>query len=155
MKPDNLPQMEGKVVKISPREKFDILLKMFGTDKARENFISMCKEYSSQRVGQEVSYGDAENYRHNRKISYSPPKRAALHNSIMDIIAKIAVQTKSLSPAQQLVLKDFQSRESVAEAIRAYLLAGKKIIDDEEEEAKKSPTGKSDVARFHSLGREH
>lgn len=140
--------------KISPRKKFEIILGLFGSDKARENFIALCKEYDQERSEQVVLSGDAENYKHgDKKIPYSPPKRAHLHNKVMETIAKLATQSKKLTPLQEAVLRDLHSRENAAQAIHKYLLEGH-TADDEEDEIRKKG-GQSEVAYFHSLGKEH
>lgn len=132
-------------------KKFKVLLGLFGSDKARENFLALCKEYNSERVSQVVSQEDSENYRRKRPVTYSPPKRAALHNSIMETISRLATQTKNLTGEQEAALRDFHSREHVAEAIQAYILAEKGITGGGEIERRDM----SDVAYFHSLGKEH
>lgn len=156
MKP---PQEKGEPAKISPKKKFEILLTLFGSDNAREHFISLCREYDTERSNDVAvaGMGDAENYRHGRKaVPYSPPKRAHLHNRIMEIIGKLATQSKKLTPHQEKVLTDLGSRENVAQAIHAYVLNRENEDDgyDEEEEIRKGQK-QSEVAYYHSLGRDH
>lgn len=155
-----MPHIEKKnsvAEKFLPREKFEILLSLFGNKQARENFISLCKEYHREKIQQTILPEDAENHRLKKKIIYSPPRRAHLHNAIMDTIARLATQSRNLTSSQESVLRDLHSRENVAEAIRAYILSenGVNEEDDEDEIMKKGTSSESEVAHFHSLGREH
>lgn len=94
-KPPELSQT-NPAEKFSPKEKFEVLLGLFGNEKARQNFITLCKEYRVERVTQVVSQDQNETFVPKGKEEYSPPKRADLHNKIMEIIAKLAIQSKKL-----------------------------------------------------------
>jgi hypothetical protein len=144
----------SSIEKLSLKEKFAVLLSVFGTEQARRNFIALCREYNTERVAQVVSQDDGENYRAKKSIVYSPPQRANLHNRIMETIGKLSVQSKKITPRQEAVLRDFHSREKVAEAVAAFILAESGLGggDDLSEEGRKNM---SDTAYFHSLGREH
>jgi len=153
-KPPQLPET-NQTEKLPSKTKFKVLLDLFGSEKARENFISLCKEYNIERTRQVILQDTVENYRPTKSIDYSPPKRAELHNNIMEIIAKLAVQLKKVTPLQKSVLRDFHSRENVAEAIKAFILAEQGATGAEEELSKGESKNMSDVAHFHSLGKEH
>ena len=140
-----------------PHEKFDILLGLFGTNKAREKFLEICKNYLSARITTDIQINtsNSENYS-TKKIPYSPPGRALLHNIIMDTISKLAVETRDPTEVQSQVLRDFYSREEIAKAIKSYFAheIKQENIDDEDELEKKK-IKMSGPAYFHSLGREH
>ena len=142
---------------LPPYEKFNILLGLFGTDKARENFLETCKKYLSARIAHEtqINTSEAENYRP-KKITYSPPQRASLHNAIMDTISRLATETKNPSPEQSAVLSDFYSREDIAKSIKSYFAheSSQEYLDDEDE-PKVNRRDISGPAYFHSLGKEH
>lgn len=139
--------------RFSPEGKLDVILGLFGSEKARQNFISLCEEYNMERTRSRILPDDAEGSGLKKaKISYSPPKRAHLHNMIMEIIGKLAIQFENPTPLQKKVLGELHSRENVAEAIRAYIInergAGQEDGEREIRENTKSPT-----AYFHFLNK--
>ncbi len=155
---DKLPKLSqtNPAEKFSPKEKFEVLLSLFGSEKARKNFISLCKEYHMERVTRVILQDQNENFIPKDKATYSPPKRADLHNRIMEIIGKLAVQSKNITPLQEAVLRDFHSRECVAKAIRDFILTEQGIQRDGEEELlEKKKEGMSETAYYHSLGEDH
>ena len=155
---DKLPKLSqtNPVEEFSLKAKFEILLGLFGSEKARQNFISLCKEYHKERIRQIILQDEGENYKPKNTITYSPPKRADLHNKIMEIIGKLAIQLKNTTPLQEATLRDLSSRENVAEAIREFILAEQGTIRDGEEELlEENRKNMSDVAYYHSLGNDH
>lgn len=145
-------QESGKEKKMSGREKFEILLGIFGTDKARDNFLSVCREYLASRKSS-VKVEDAENYSPESKVRYSSPRRAELHNYIMETMTLLATEAKDLTPEEEEALKDLHSREAMAQAIKEYVLAEEHREDDDEDEVAKKQSGMSPTAYFHSLGK--
>ena len=142
-----------------PHEKFNILLGLFGTDRARKSFLETCKNYLSARIMHETQakMSDAENYR-TKKITYSPPERANIHNAIMDTISRLATETKNPTPEQSAILRDFYSREDIATAIKSYFTHESKteyIKDEDEDKPEVKKKDMSDPAYFHYLGKEH
>ena len=147
---------QDPIKELSGKEKFDIILGLFGTEQARENFISLCQEYYKARMEQAPPIEDAENYRSQRKVGYSPPRRAYVHNIIMETLTRLATESKNLTPVQESVLRDFHSRDNVAQAIKEYVFAGEdKDEEDDEDVVQKKKGDMSGPAYFHSLGREH
>ncbi len=143
---------QTSVEKLSGKQKFDILLGLFGSAEARDRFVSICKEYYIARTKQTVQGNDGENHKPKKGVVYSPPKRAALHNKIMDTIGRIATESKNLNELQLSVLRNFASRENVAQAIKGYILAENTLEEDEDEDAIKKTT-MSETAYFHSLSK--
>jgi len=79
-----------------------------------------------------------------------------LHNSIMDTLSRLAIQSKDLSPIQRDILREMHDRNNAGEIIRAYVVAQEGKEDDEDIDEKQRRRGKmSDIAHFHSLGKEH
>ncbi|MBU0998994.1 hypothetical protein KKG24_01650 [Patescibacteria group bacterium] len=155
---DKLPKLSqtNPVEEFSLKAKFEILLGLFGSEKARQNFISLCNEYNVERVKRIILQDQNETFIPKDKVAYSPPKRADLHNKIMEIISKLAVQSKKITLLQEAVLRDFHSREYVAEAIKEFISTEKETTRDGGEELS-GENGKnmSGVAYFHSLGNDH
>lgn len=146
----------GTAEERSGLEKLNTLLGMFGTEKARDNFISLCEQYYKARTEQVQANNDTENYSRNKKVVYSPPRRAQIHNAIMEIIGRIATESKNPTAEQAEVLRDFASRENVAQAIKEYVLHQDSVDEeDDEDEAVKKKQNMSGPSYFHSLGREH
>ena len=141
------PEQEQR--ELSDIEKFGEVLKLFGTDQAREGFLATCKEYISTRRIENTK--DGENY--SRDIKYSHPKRADLHNTIMDILSRLATQSKNISPQQETILRKMHNRDDAAEIIRAYVVATEHQEDEDEDEKIKRRQTMSGTAYFHSLGK--
>lgn len=139
----------------SRKEKFEMLLGLFGTDEARERFLSICKDYYGSRKEELPPTVDAENYRAQNNKRYSPPRRAELHNLIMETLTMLATQSKNLTPLQKSVLNEFHSREEIAGAVKEYVLAEEKREEDDEDEVERKRSSMSGPAYFHSLGKEH
>ncbi|KKW02564.1 MAG: hypothetical protein A3J04_01270 [Candidatus Ryanbacteria bacterium RIFCSPLOWO2_02_FULL_47_14] len=139
---------------LNKKDKLDAILSLFGSDAARDAFINTCKEYVAAR---KISLPgpDGENYS-DRPKRYSPPQRAHLHNSIMDTLSRLAIQSKDLSPIQRDIFREMHDRNNAGEIIRAYVVAQEGKEDDEDIDEKQRRRGKmSDIAHFHSLGKEH
>ncbi len=143
---------ENDSEKLSGREKFEIILGLFGTDTAREAFIETCKQYVSSRRDS-VLRPDAENYQAGHRPAYSPPRRANLHNSIMETLTSIATQSKSLSPLQTKVLREMYDRNITAEIVKEYIASISNNDEGDEDEKQKKRSGQSDTAYYHSLGK--
>jgi hypothetical protein len=136
---------------LSGKEKFDIVLKLFGTEKARDSFIELCKEYASLRIANSADAA-GENYMPRQKRTYSPPRRANLHNRIMETLKALSLQR--LDPLPEKVLFEMASRETAGKIVKEWELANEHE-DDEEDEAVRKRGDMSGSAYYHSLGREH
>lgn len=139
---------------LQKKDKLKVILDLFGSDAARDAFLDTCKGYvAACKVS--LPGADSENYS-SRQQKYYPPQRAHLHNSIMDTLSRLAVQSKELSPLQQEILREMHDRNTAGEIIRAYVLALENAEDEDEiEEQNQKRKEKSGVAYFHSLEKEH
>jgi len=85
--------------------KLDEILRMFGTETARENFLALCSEYYGERVRQET----AEHV----QIPITNSRRAELHNDIMVIIQKLYTRSSSAPPTRKeignMIMRYFRS----------------------------------------------
>jgi len=135
---------------LSPREKFEVLLGMFGTEKAKEKFLKLCREYFIYKVAP-VNENDSENYKADKKPKYSNPLLSRAHDHLKDVFTRLALEYKNPSAVHEQVLREFQSRTLLGEAVRAYIHSLDNMDDDEDVEKMR---GRSDTAYFHSLGRE-
>lgn len=149
----NINPAEREFMQLTGADKFRIVLKMFGTEQARQNFIKKCQEYYAIRTKTQAR-ANVENYRKGPKVDYSPPKRAEVHNAIMDTIKRLA-NAKKWGPLQEKVLNEMSDREVVAQIIHDYLSHEKWLAesDDEYKNSGGPKEGQSDTAYFHSLGR--
>lgn len=156
--PENLPSQESpEQIKTKRIKNFEALLGIFGNEKARDSFIDLCKKYWEARLISGISLGDSENYRPVRKVEYSPPGRADIHNEIMEIISRLATQAKNLNPEQTEALRVFVNREEVAQSIREYIADEKEkdneyYADEDQPDSKIDPRRNSDTAYYHNLG---
>ncbi len=143
--------VEKNFESLSPSEKFKIVLKLFGSAKARDAFMETCKEYANLR---NANSNDVlgENYEPRARRSYSPPRRANLHNRIMETLKQLSLQ--KLNPLSEKVLFEMASRETAGKIIKEWALASEDK-EDEEDEAVRKRNDVSDTAYYHSLGREH
>ncbi len=135
---------------LSGVEKFEEILKLFGTETAREAFVATCKEYISTRRIENSR--DGENYSRG-STKYSHPKRADLHNTIMDILARLGAQSKNISAQQETILREIHNRDDAAEIIKAYIVTTEHQKDEDEDEKIKKKQNMSGTAYFHSLGK--
>ncbi len=126
---------------LSNKEKFEIILKLFGTDKARDIFIENCKKYADARIASARNayvQNHGENYISLRD-RYSPPKRAHYHNEIMYTLNNLSLQ--KLDPIQEMVLKEMRSSSETAwYIIEDWLLSQKDKKTDEENDNKEPDT---------------
>jgi|GEM_PF-1189448 len=145
----------NELQRLSGKERLEVVLGLFGTDVARKNFLDKCRAYNIERK-QSVPTSDGKNYQ-TKGVKYSLPKRAFLHNSIMDTISRLGVQTKKLSALQREVLSELASREEVARCIRDYVVFEEGRDDDNEDEQLPTVDSSSNfgASKWHTLGREH
>ena len=139
------------IEKLQNKDKFEIILKLFGSTPARDSFIEVCKKYAALR---KVSLpdGNGENYEHGGR-KYSPPQRANLHNQIMDTLQRLSLQ--KLAPTQEKVLFEMASREMAGQIIKDWVLAQSDEGEDDEDKLEEKRKHMSGPAYFHSLGKEH
>lgn len=115
-------QKEGMEA-LSNKEKFEVVLKLFGSPSARDSFIETCKRYIEEKgtsLPDAYASNDAENYRP-MKARYSPPKQSLLHNRIMETLQHLSMQ--KLPPLQEKVLNEMGSREVAGQIIKDWVLA--------------------------------
>jgi hypothetical protein len=111
-------EVERTYESLSDGEKFQIVLGLFGTPAARENFIDLCKNYLEAQNEQMVASNSEESYRKGKNsVSYSSPHRAKFHNKIMATLHGLALQ--KLKPIQEKVLFPMHDREVAAGIIAA------------------------------------
>jgi hypothetical protein len=148
-------ETEPTAESLSRKKKFEVLLSIFGTDSAREQFLELCRKYHTARGNSRhpSPLSDSENYISHAQPVYTTPQRAETHNEIMRTIGALGVQAKNLAPLQQEVLLEFASREEVAMAIKEYVLAEQHREEDDEDEERKKTQNMSPTAYFHSLGK--
>jgi aromatic ring-opening dioxygenase LigB subunit len=144
--------VEKKFESLSRNEKFEIILRLFGTASARDNFIDLCENYLRER-GTSVSHEDAETYRPKVSHTYSPPRRANYHNRIMTTLRNLSLQR--LAPLQEKVLREMAEREAAALIIKAGMLAREDadFEDEDDSPARGKNINPSGTAYFHSLGK--
>jgi hypothetical protein len=94
---------------------------------------------------------DAEHYQPTGKRTYSPPRRAILHNQIMDTLKRLSLQ--KLNPLSQKVLYEMADREVAGDIIKEWVLANENEEDEDVEAHKRN--NMSGPAYFHSLGNEY
>lgn len=147
MSPENIPESAER---LTGKEKFEIILKLFGTNTARAAFIEVCKKYVALRL---TSLADdhGENYVPRGGRVYSPPQRAKIHNQIMDTLQHLALQ--KLAPLQEKVLREMASREAAGQIIKDWVSANDHPEEEEEGESERKRSDMSGPAYFHSLGR--
>ena len=123
----SLENVEQKFESLSPNEKFEIVLKLFGSAKAKDVFIETCKEYADLR---NAAPADAlgENYEPRQKRTYSPPRRANIHNRIMETLKQLSLQR--LDPLSQKVLFEMASRETAGKIIKEWSLTSNHEEDE-------------------------
>ncbi|MDP2685215.1 MAG: hypothetical protein Q8P20_09350 [bacterium] len=93
---------------------WDKLLSLFGTEKAKNNFISLCEEYKRRIVKAKESNVDFD------QISSSDIGCADIHNTIMKIIQKLNV-SKAWPPEIQSMLNKLQDRNVIKELINYHI----------------------------------
>ena len=75
---------------LSGKEKFEVVLKLFGSEAAKNAFLETCREYVQERkVSSDDGHG--ENYVPRSRRTYSPPQRANLHNRIMETLKRLSL----------------------------------------------------------------
>ena len=153
--PENPESPEGKPEKLGGKEKLEEILKLFGTDQARENFIKTCRDYIEARNRAiRESYAEAPSIR--RHAVTSGPKQAVIHNKIMDTLTRLASQSLEISPVQREILTEMHNRDVTAQVVREYVESVRAVPKEESEEDAGEKRGKmSDTAYYHSLGKEH
>lgn len=136
--------------KLSNQDKFEIVLKLFGSESAKNIFLGLCREYNDLRRTQKAHEiaGDQEHYRKNKAYDQSPPQRANIHNQIMDTLKRLSLQ--KLTDTQRSILFELASREFTTRVIHDYL---EEENHDEDDEYRNPTKGSSETAYFHSLSR--
>lgn len=148
------PRPEFEQPQSTNYEKMRVVLGLFGSEKARENFLNLCREYNEIRNKHKARamLVDGENY--SRGKSDSSGQRATIHNAIMTTLGKLSMQ--KLQPDQQAVLNEMASRDFTAQVIHDYLaedaVIHQEYVDSGEDDEYKKPP-QSNVAYFHSLGK--
>jgi hypothetical protein len=143
---ENDPEQEYQA--LSGKEKFERLLDLFGNGTARDTFIETCRKYVAEK---RLSSGSGRNEYPGEKQKYSPPKRADLHNSIMETLKRLATQTRKMDPVTEKVLFEVASRETMA-SIAEEWISSNEYGEDEDEDRKARKGTSSMTAFFHSRG---
>ena len=133
---------------LSGKEKFELILNLFGTETARRTFIENCRNYVAER---RKSSGSGRNEYTDTKRDYSPPQRAKFHNAIMETLKKLATQSKKIDPVTRKVLFEAASREAMA-AIAQEWVAANEYGEDEDEDRQARKGTSSLTAFYHSRG---
>lgn len=92
------------------------LLSLFGTEQARENFLSSCKQYRKslwRRKQEEIT----EKFL--KRAESEESSEARIHNEIMDIIARLSSETDDQQATH--IFSELGDRHKVAQAILDYL----------------------------------
>lgn len=133
----------------------EVVLAMFGTDVARENFKQLCKQYIEVRNRAiHESYAPDTSVRHHAVTS--GPKQAVLHNQIMDAIYRLGSQSVNMSPTQNAVIQEMADRDATVAIIKDYEVAQgvlRKEDDADDEEPGGRKKGVSDIAYYRSLSK--
>ncbi|PJE75746.1 hypothetical protein COV04_03220 [Candidatus Uhrbacteria bacterium CG10_big_fil_rev_8_21_14_0_10_48_11] len=154
MKSRERVNQEETAESLRPQQRMEIFLGIMGSDEAREHFLELGRQYLRERR-RTTANTDSENFF--RQIRYSPPQRAALHNAIMEIIGRVAIQKRNPTKIERRVMNDFASREEVVASLEAYLEDKKTLVSEDEPDDDKPHTrpGPSKAAFWHRKGREH
>ena len=75
--------------------RLDDILRMFGAEKARQNFLHLCNEYYGERIRMEAAEQIGEPVLNS--------KRAIFHNQIMQIVQKLFLRSQNNMPSRQEV----------------------------------------------------
>jgi hypothetical protein len=140
--------VEQEYQALSDKEKFEHILSLFGTKVARDNFIDTCKKYIAER---RTSSGSGRSEYSETGHIYSPPKRADLHNAIMDTLKRLVAQTKKIDPVTEKVLREVASREAMALITQEWVSA-EEYGEDEDEDHRARKGTSWPTAFFHSRG---
>ncbi|HEB01443.1 MAG TPA: hypothetical protein ENI16_00405 [Candidatus Portnoybacteria bacterium] len=87
------------------------ILEMFGTEKARENFLDLLEKYRQKYLEQKLSSP--------RAYTESEKGRAALHNQVMETFQRLSL-TAQPNSEEEKILRELADRERTHEVIRDY-----------------------------------
>lgn len=86
--------------------KLDNVLDLFGTEVAKQNFLTLCKEYYGERVNQEAAESAG--------LPVPNSRRAEIHTEIMRIVQKLFLQKKDPMPSRKevglMIMEYFRKR---------------------------------------------
>lgn len=97
----------GKTAIVDLKQEFRILLSFFGSETARQKFLTLCQEYYKERRRQELAA--------QVEITTRDSKRAYYHNQIMEVVRRLYIQNQHASE-----ILSPPSRERVGKIIMAY-----------------------------------
>jgi hypothetical protein len=143
---ENDPEQE--YLALSGKEKFERLLKLFGTQTARDGFVETCRKYIGER---RLSSGSGRSEYAGERKGYSSPQRANLHNAIMGTLKRLATQTRRIDPVTEKVLYEVAERDTMASITEEWVSANE-YGEDEDEDQKARKGTSSITAFFHSRG---
>lgn len=69
------------------------LLCLFGTERAKENFLRLCREYYGERVRQEAAEHAGQ--------PVTGSRRAEIHNQIMEVVQKLYLRSNDPMPSRK------------------------------------------------------
>ncbi|HVY67845.1 MAG TPA: hypothetical protein VHA30_03050 [Patescibacteria group bacterium] len=150
--PESAPEL------MTGTEKFEQILKMFGTDESKKAFLDVCSQYLEERRKHIINQY-SENYTAARNPArYSPPRRAEYHNKIMKTLQHLALAPR-MSTVQRDILKEMSNRDFTAEIIRQYFDTVTMTRSEGDEELDqtgnlKRRDNESDVGYFRRWGKE-
>lgn len=144
--------VEVKFENLTNIQKFEKVLKLFGSASARNNFLEACRKYAALRMKAQLDT-HGEDYQPITRKTYSPPRRANLHNQIMETLKNLSLQR--LDPLSERILREMASRETAGQIIKDWVLAEETNQEEDEAEQERKRDDMSGPAYFHSLGREH
>jgi len=106
-------QLDKKVEVEELSDAWETLLSLFGTEKARNNFLKLCNQYKKELV----EYKEKKVKVNSGGELVSPDsKKAVFHNEIMEIIQKLNL-AKNWGPEIQPILTKLQDRHLMTELI--------------------------------------
>ncbi|MFA6588388.1 MAG: hypothetical protein WCT08_04960 [Patescibacteria group bacterium] len=92
------------------------LLSLFGTDRARDRFVQLCRQYQTESYKYQQNTTGGENYR--RKSSSSPDShKSVIHNEIMETLRKLIV-IKDWPKKNYGLLAKLQDRKTVEKMLQ-------------------------------------
>lgn len=108
--PKHKPELREE--ELSHAKKIERVLKMFGSEKAKENFLSLIDRYYEAMSKQKQSSLAVK--------SIAETERSNIHNELMEIIQALAVHAKEGSEEEK-ILREFADRHKLIEAIDDWI----------------------------------
>lgn len=88
----------------------DDLLQQFGTDKARDRFLDLCRQYYAERSHHEAL--------EQAGLPFEGSRRAQIHNAIMEIVQKLSIHSGRHMPSRkevgEMIMEGFRRQSGAA-----------------------------------------